>query len=246
MTEIQAVILAAGEGSRLGPIASVIPKPLLPLGGKPLIVRIARKLLDEGFSPLVFCVNEGFRDQFEYHLSQLPGLLAGGNELLSSKVPQGTAGELLNVQDHLAEEFLVYYGDIWTDASLGEMVTAWNRVREKAIAMLAVSMTLKVDKGVPKVDASGWITSISEKPDVPLANLVGIAILKKGLLKFAVSGEDLNGVVIPRAIVNGQRVHARWLPEGYDDIGSLHAYRQVDAKFRARSDPTNYMTESLG
>ncbi len=227
---MQAVVLAAGEGSRLFPFTAAIPKPLMPIAGKPLLARICEKLLAEEFSPLlVTCLTE-FVDQFEY---QLPSV----EVLAHDDGPLGTAGELVHLKNVLDEEFLVYYADIWTEHKLEAMANRWNRwkwsssVDKLPIAMLGVAPKLQVDKGVPTIEG-GYIKEIREKPELEVPNLAGIGIFKKDILRYARLGEDLHRDSLAQALRDGERVLAYTLPEGYFDIGSYYSFRQAQKHFR--------------
>lgn len=234
---MQAVILAAGEGSRLFPFTAAIPKPLMPIAGKPLLVRIVKKLEEEDFSPItVVCLTE-FADQFQYHLPNV--------HLTWHDGPLGTAGEIHFLREVLEEEFLVYYGDIWTDASMKAMANWWN-AEDLALAALAYAPKLQVDKGVPVLDVTGpvdntWpvarftdIKEVREKPEINVPNLAGIGIFKRDILRYARPGEDLNRDSLAQALLRGERVLAYELPDGYLDIGSFYAFKQAQKHFRGR------------
>lgn len=218
------------------PITSAIPKPLLPIAGIPLIVRIVEKLRTEGgIEGILVCVNSDFTDQFEYHLApEVNDYLT----LLEHPNPLGTAGELLHAKPLLEKEFLVYYGDIWSDMPIHTFLSWWEghpvkaaEAVENPLGAMAVAQRLQIDKGIPAVDGS-HITAIREKPELEIPNLCGISIFKKAILKYARMGEDLNAQTIPRALAEGEKVLAYPFKQGYTDAGSIHAFKELQARFR--------------
>lgn len=229
---MQVIILAAGEGSRLAPLTSYIPKPLLPIRGKPLLLHIIDALISDeeiGDDIVVVCQEE-FREQFIHHTQGY--IKQDWVRLYAFDKPAGTAGEILRLQDYLDDEFVVYYADIWTKFRVSEAIRWWSERKENAIACLVASKRLQVDKGVPTFidlgkERTNTITEIREKPELPIPNLMGIGIYKKRVLKYAEPGADLHGDTLPRAIGGGEKVLAYLTDEGYEDLGTLRAYKAV-------------------
>lgn len=235
---MQVVIPAAGEGSRLFPWTAAIPKPLLPIAGKPLLVRIVEKLQLEGLGPriTVTCLSE-YKDQFEYHLKWSDD---DEVEVYSHDRPFGTAGELaflgeLSGTEQLEEEFMVYFADIWTEHNLTTMVNRWKwgiSVDMLPIALLGVAPKLQVDKGVPVIE-NHKILKLQEKPDLDVPNLAGIGIFKKDILRYAKLGEDLHRDAIPAALKAGEDVAAYEITEGYTDVGSFTSFKAIQRTFKS-------------
>ena len=242
---MQAVILAAGEGARLHPVTSFVPKPLLPLAGTPLLVRIVDKLraverLDK-VDKILVCVNAEFREQYEYHLKVYDRDVT----VLDSPGPQGTAGELLHAKPLLEEEFLLYYGDIWTDLDIGHLLGEWDDyTRPRAnvpppldpslLGLMAVAQFLRVPKGIPSILEKNFIKEIREKPLLDIPNLCGVSVFNRRLLKYCAYGKDLNGECLPKALAAGERLYAFPFKEGYLDVGSVADLREADARFRGK------------
>lgn len=220
---MQAVILAAGEGLRLAPLTAYIPKPLLPIEGKPVIVHTIESLALSEIDEILVCVNDAFVDQFEYHLSSFKK----GVKIISHPAPQGTAGELLSIRQDLEDEFLVYYGDIWTKTTFRNMVHSWNHLLKPALGMMAVAPKYQIDRGVPVIDERRRIVFLQEKPLLDIPTMTGISIFRKEILKFAREGQDLNGQVVPRAIQAGKVIYAYTFDQPWVDIGTIDAYRKA-------------------
>ncbi|MCX8050059.1 MAG: nucleotidyltransferase family protein [Methylohalobius sp.] len=111
---MRAMILAAGRGERLRPLTDTMPKPLLQVGGKALIVRLIERLAAAGFGELV--INLGYRGrQIE---EALGNGRAFGVSIVYSREPEEaleTGGGIFQALPHLSDPFLVVNGDIATD-----------------------------------------------------------------------------------------------------------------------------------
>ena len=120
---MKAMILAAGLGSRMRPLTNHTPKPLLKIGGKPLIVWHIERLRDAGFTQIV--INVAYLGQ------QIIDYLGNGSAFgvqieFSDEQNEGaleTAGGIVKALPLLSETFLVVNGDVWTDYSFDSSYT---------------------------------------------------------------------------------------------------------------------------
>ena len=158
---MQAVIMAGGEGSRLRPLTSNMPKPMLPVANRPLMEHILLLLRRHGFTDVVATVqflSSVIRNYFGDG-SDLGVSLAYSNE----EVPLGTAGSVLNAQDLLAGPFLVISGDALTDIDLAEVVR-WHRAKGAAATMVLKRMKDPLEFGIVMTAEDGRIERFLEKP----------------------------------------------------------------------------------
>jgi len=116
---MKAMVLAAGLGTRLRPYSLLRPKPLFPVVGEPLLLRIIRQLRDAGFSTIVVNAYH-LAEQIVDSLADQPGII-----LQQEAIELGTGGGLRLALPHFDEEpFLVTNGDIWHDLDYGAIFTA--------------------------------------------------------------------------------------------------------------------------
>src|SRR6184192_261682 len=119
---MKAVIMAGGEGTRLRPLTSNQPKPMLPLANRPMMEHIVRLLKEHGFDEIVVT------------LMFLPNAIrtyfGDGSELgvrmvyATEETPLGTAGSVRNAMEELSDDtFLVISGDVLTDIDLSSIVS---------------------------------------------------------------------------------------------------------------------------
>lgn len=236
--EVKVFLLAGGPGSRLFPFTTFTPKPLMPVAGKPVIVRAMEKLNSEGFTDFVLCVNQNFADLFEYHMEMWKN--ASGTSVAISACEKsedlGTAGEVLIARKYIDGDFMVYYGDILAPGlSLKGLVKFFERCKREhpkdLVGTLAIAKGLVVEKGVVEMDGFN-IRALREKPVLNIANWSGIGIFTPKILRYMKIGDDFSRHVLPRLLETGKKLTAFVFSEPYYDIGSIGSYRKVNEFFR--------------
>jgi len=185
VTAPRAVVLAGGKGRRLRPYTTVLPKPLLPVGEQPILMRVLAMLRDAGIRDITISVG---------HLAELIQLFFGDGSKLGLNLdyaiedtPLGTIGPLAYI-DNLGEDFLVMNGDILTDL---DPAALWEAHRESGAALTVATYAREVhiDFGVLRHDASGRITDFTEKPRIPYEVSMGVYILNRRCLDYVPRGE---------------------------------------------------------
>src|SRR5215471_18845200 len=117
---MKAVIMAGGEGTRLRPLTSNTPKPMLPLVNRPMMEHVVELLKRHGIDEIV--VTEAFM------ANAIRTYFGDGSDwgvrmvYATEESPLGTAGSVRNAMDHLDERFLVISGDVLTDVDLRAVV----------------------------------------------------------------------------------------------------------------------------
>lgn len=130
------VIMAGGKGKRLRPFTENCPKPLVPVGGKPMIEHIIERARSQGFSEFLIAV---------HYLGEMIEECLGNGERLGVRIeylreaqPMGTAGALALLKESPNEAFVVSNGDVLTDVDYGEMIDFHRR--HSAVATMAVRL----------------------------------------------------------------------------------------------------------
>jgi mannose-1-phosphate guanylyltransferase/mannose-1-phosphate guanylyltransferase/phosphomannomutase len=234
---MRAMILAAGLGTRLRPITYDMPKPMVPVLGKPVMEHIARLLAAHGFREVVANLH-WFPDLIREHFGDGS---AFGIELTYSQEERllGTAGGVRNVAGFLGEEFLVISGDALTDADLAGM-REFHRSHE-GVATLATKRVEDTSQfGVAITGSDGRIQGFQEKPDPAealsdLANC-GIYMFDAEIFDFfpaegetskAAGPEDPPGFadwamdVFPALLESDVPFYSHEITEYWNDIGNL-------------------------
>lgn len=175
INERTAVILAGGLGSRLHPYTLTIPKPLLPIGGIPIIEIVITQLANQGFSRVI--VTLGYMgDMIRFTLGN--GSKFGiAIEYVEEREPLGTAGSLYLIEE-LPEQFLVMNGDLLTTFPYSKLLVALNENNVSA-AVASHKRVVNIDYGVLKRDSNGILLEYNEKPKLDYLVSMGIYALKQ-------------------------------------------------------------------
>jgi len=159
---LQALILAGGEGTRLRPLTSTIPKPVVPLVGRPFISYMLRWLHEHGVEDVI--LGCGFM------ADQVRGVLGDGSGLgirlryLEEPRPLGTGGALKFAEDLLDDRFFMLNGDVLTDIDLTEQLAQHERTGARAtLALYPVDDPSAY--GLVRLDADGSVNDFVEKPE---------------------------------------------------------------------------------
>ena len=227
---MQAVVLAGGEGTRLRPLTSTVPKAVLPLAGRPILGYALDWLARHGVDDAVLCC--GFlADAIEAVLGERHGDVR--LRYVREEAPLGTAGpvRLAAERGALAERFVVLNGDILTDADLGVLVR--RHADAGAVATLGL---VEVDDtrsyGVVPTAEDGAVTAFIEKSEAPApTNRVnaGIYVLERAIVDAIAPGRPVSfeREVFPTLLGRGLFAHP--LAGYWADIGTVERY--LDATY---------------
>ncbi len=172
------VIMAGGQGARLRPITNIIPKPLIPIGDKPII----EEIMDRFHT----CGVEEFHVSLNYKGDMVERYLAEAKKTyhvayFREDRPLGTAGSLFLLRDTLQTTFFVSNCDILVEHDYREIYQQHRDEGNEITAVAAVKVQ-SVPYGVFDCDESGRLTALREKPDVSFLINVGLYVLEPHLL----------------------------------------------------------------
>jgi dTDP-glucose pyrophosphorylase len=222
------VIMAGGLGQRLRPLTEEMPKPLLRVGGRPLLETIIEAFAEHGFRRFFLSVN--------YRAAQVEEHFGDGSRLgveigyLREDAFLGTAGALSLLPEVLPEPVIVMNGDILTRVDFGQLVEF--HARTGAVMTMCVrEYEVEVPYGVVEVDGER-ITSLVEKPTTHHFINAGIYVLGPSLLATIRSGERLDMTdLAARVLDRGGTLSAFPIREYWLDIGHLEDFERAQADF---------------
>lgn len=236
---MRALILAAGEGTRLRPLTLDRPKPMLPVGGHPILehlVNLVRRhdvieiAINLHYKPDVITQYFGDGSRFGVHItySAEPSLLGSA----------GAAKQLDWFLGATAEPFLVLYGDVLANIDLDELIQI--HADRRGLGTLALYEVEDPSRcGIVDVEPDGRITRFIEKPAPGLltGNLAnaGIYVLEPEVLRGIPRGRafDFGSDVFPALLAAGQPLYGA-RTDGYVlDIGAPDRYRQAEVDYAA-------------
>jgi NDP-mannose synthase len=224
---MRAVILAGGLGTRLRPYTTIIPKPLVPIGERPVLEHIIRSLHRDGVREVDLCVSHlGQLIQLYLSQSELPEDL--GLRFHRESEPLGTAGALKIVPD-LDDTFIAMNGDILTTLDYGVLVD-FHREQDAALTIAMHSQRVHVDLGVIETDA-GFVSGFVEKPTLKYHVSMGIYVYEARALRHLPEGACQFPDLVLRLMEAGERVAAYENDAEWYDIGTPMEYERAAAAF---------------
>jgi mannose-1-phosphate guanylyltransferase/phosphomannomutase len=228
---VKAVVMAGGEGTRLRPLTSNQPKPMVPIVGKPCMEHIIELLRTHGFEDVIVTVAflpQAIRSYFG------DGETLGVNiEYSVEESPLGTAGSVRLASDRLDDTFLVISGDALCDVDLGAL-TAFHRERGAAVTIGLVSVDNPLEFGIVVTDDDGRVERFLEKPSwgQVFSDTIntGIYVLEPEVLRHVPTDRpyDFSKELFPLLLEMGRPIYG-YVCEGYwQDVGDLDQYRQAN------------------
>ena len=224
---MKAVILAGGEGTRLRPLTSNQPKPMMPIANRPMMEHIVRLLAQHGFDEIVVTV--------AFLANQIRTYFGDGAELgvemryATEDTPLGTAGSVRNAAEELDDTFLVISGDVLTDVDLTGLVAAHRE--SGALGTIALKrVSDPVEFGIVITREDGRVERFLEKPTwgQVFSDTIntGIYVLEPRVFDFIPSGEvvDFSGDVFPAALAKGEDLYGHVVDAYWEDVGTHDAY----------------------
>lgn len=228
---MQAVILAGGLGTRLQPYTFFIPKPMLPLGNKPLLeylVEWVKQLKD--IDEVIICVSYLHRTIEDYF--EDGGRFGIKISYARSERPLATAGQLKTAEKMLKDRFLCLYGDSIYDFDLAKMV----QEHEESKAFLSMALMrykTKLKYGFIDTDEqANIVTSWREKPEVEGLINIGCYIMEKEFLDMIPQSSTIGMDKIVKDIISQKKiVKAFTVDSGFIDIGDKRSYLDAYKKY---------------
>ena len=229
---MKAVILAGGEGTRLRPLTSNQPKPMMPLVNRPMMEYIVTLLGRHGFDDIVVTV--------AYLANQIRDYFGDGSEFgvrmryATEENPLGTAGSVRNASEELNEPFLVISGDVLTDIDLTAFVEAHRT--SGAFASIALKhVENPLEFGIVITRPDNTVERFLEKPSwgQVFSDTIntGMYVLEPEVFDFIPEGEvvDFSSDVFPAALERGLMLYGHAFDDYWEDVGTSEAYVRAHA-----------------
>jgi mannose-1-phosphate guanylyltransferase/phosphomannomutase len=224
--------MAGGEGTRLRPLTSNQPKPMVPIAGKPCIEHILELLHDYGLDDVVVTVA---------FLPQAIRSYFGGGDALGMNIsysveetPLGTAGSVRLAARALDDEpFIVISGDALCDVDLTQLV-AFHKERNAAVTIGLVHVENPLEFGIVVTDDEGRIERFLEKPSWSqvFSDTIntGIYVLDPAVMRHVPTDRpfDFSKELFPLLLEMGRPLYGCVLDGYWQDIGNLDQYRQAN------------------
>ncbi len=221
--ENQVVIMAGGKGSRLDPFTRILPKPLIPIGNKPVIEVIMEKFFQYGFHKFMYTLNYK-KDYMKIFLKENSypyriDWIEEGDFL-------GTAGSLELLEGRLSETFFVTNCDSIVDVDF-EKVLTWHRKSGSLLTVIGSHNEVKIPFGV--LDMSGGkLERIREKPVHDVIINTGVYVMEPDIISYIPRNQTFNMDELIEAVLSKKEgVGVYPIYEGWFDIGQWEEYTKT-------------------
>ncbi len=238
---MRAAILAGGLGTRLRPYTTVLPKPLIPVGGRPILELILVWLSRNGVDTVDVCLG---------HLGQLIQTYFSREETIPPSLdvrwvwehePLGTAGALRSISG-LEEDLLVVNGDILTDLDTRPLIR-FHREEDAALTIAMSESQVTTDLGVIEHDG-GRVTDYREKPMISYSSSMGVYVYEPRVLRGLPDGPLSFPDLVLRLLARGERVRAYATDAAWSHVGTVDQHLEASHSPLCRLDDEAYLSDS--
>jgi NDP-sugar pyrophosphorylase family protein len=234
---MRAVILAGGQGIRLRPYTTVLPKPLMPIGDRPVLDIVVRQLKAHGFERITMAtgylaelIEAFFRDGSNYGVAI---------DYYREQEPLGTVGALALIEGLADDDVLVMNGDVLTDIDYGALL-ARHKESGAAATIATKERQVQISLGVLRFgdeQDSTRLTGYDEKPAIDYVASMGVYCFAPRALGHIEAGKRLDFPdLVLRLIAAGEVVRAWHSDDYWLDIGRHDDYEQAQEEFDSVRD----------
>jgi len=242
---MRAFILIAGEGTRLRPLTTEMPKPLVPIVNKPVLQYIIEHLASSGVTEIM--MNPGYKgemieqcfgdgQQFGVSITYLPEMIESQEGYRA--IPKGSGTSLALAQQFYQffdQPVLVLCGDAIIDLDIQKAMDTHSKSSALVSVLLKeIDASLAHKYGVAKIDKTGCIKEFVEKPKIVdevrcLANTGVYIFSPKSVSKIPLeNGLDIGGDLLPKWVQQNERVMGINQPYQWLDIGTIEDYKKIN------------------
>lgn len=226
------VIMAGGKGTRMWPLTRDIPKPMVEVGGKPMLEHIIQQFIRQGFTNFTITLN--------YLGHMIEEYFADGSmwnchiEYVHEKESMGTAGALSLIEEPFAEPFILINGDILTSVDFGELLD-YHISGDGMATVCARTHRMEVPFGVIQLN-DGMLEAIVEKPVYENLISAGIYVMEPKVLKTIPKGKVTDMPTVLQSLAqNKKKVAVFPLRDDWMDVGRLDDLVKAKRQFAAGS-----------
>ncbi len=227
---MKAVILAGGLGKRLRPLTNNKPKPMMPLGGKPILVHVINWVKKNGMKEIVLCVSYLHKTIEDYFGD---GKKFGVKiEYAISSKPLATAGQLKTAEKFIDDTFVCVYGDTLLNFNLKNMIKQ-HKEKKSFITMSLYEYKTNIRYGVINTKNNGRISGWNEKPEIKVKVNMGCYVMERDILSFIPKNKPYGmDDVIKKAISKRKNVNSILTKKRFIDIGDKETYEKTNLEYK--------------
>ncbi|HEX3043167.1 MAG TPA: nucleotidyltransferase family protein [Bacillota bacterium] len=224
----QVFIMAGGKGTRLDPFTKILPKPLIPIGDKPIIELIMNNFSKYGFNNFIISLN------YKAEIIKLYFLENPGGYNLSytyEEAPLGTAGPLQLAKDRLTDTFIVSNCDVIIDVDFDKLLDHHKKSKNMA-TIVGVVKHMQIPYGVIEVK-DNKLSQMIEKPEYDFVINSGVYVLEPDLIQFIPENQPIHMPdLLLKAKEAGQKIGVYPVSTKWFDIGQWEEYQHTLEYFK--------------
>ena len=248
---IKAVIMAGGKGTRIRPLTTIRPKPMVPVVNRPLIDYVIETIQNSGYNEIILTLNY-FQSHIKTHLKHNDMNI----KYLVEKRPMGTAGGVMKALKYIDDTFFVLSGDVLIDLDLNKLL-AFHREKKALATIVLTTVDDPTHYGIAVLDDDDQIVKFLEKPSPKevfskLAN-TGTYVLEPEVFDYieTENGEiDFSKDLFPILMEKKAGVFGYILDGYWNDVGRLETYLNANYDVlgeKIKPEPSGYkMKEGVG
>jgi len=222
------VLMAGGLGSRLKPLTDDCPKPMVKVGGKPVLETILESFIEQGFHKFYFSVN---------HLKEhITGYFGDGSKwgatikYLAENEKMGTAGALSLLPDIPTQPVIVMNGDLLTKLNYKQLLN-YHREHDALATMCVREYSFQIPYGVVRLDESS-IIDIDEKPTQSFFVNAGVYVLEPEILRLVPKNKHFDMTTLFEKIIeDGMKTTVFPIREYWIDIGYHEDFARANSEY---------------
>jgi len=228
--ENKVVLMVGGLGNRLRPLTETTPKPMLPVGGKPILQTIVEKFASYGFVNIIMCI--GYKSHIIQDFFEDGSKFGVNIEYILEEKRMGTAGalSLLSKNQKPKEPFFVMNGDLLTNVNFENMLEFHHQNEAKA-TMCVREYDFQVPYGVVNIE-NGQIKSIEEKPTHKFFVSAGIYMLDASIIEKIPQDEFYDMPTLFEKMIKAEEKTISFpIREYWLDIGRMDEYEKANREY---------------
>jgi len=218
----QVVIMAGGKGTRLDPFTRILPKPLIPIGNKPVIEHIMASFHQYGFHRFIYTLNYK-KEYLKLFLKE--NIFPYSIDWVEEEDYLGTVGSLGLLTGKIEDTFFVVNCDSLIDADFTE-VLQWHKKQGASITIVGCHNEVKIPYGVLEI-SNGKLDRIKEKPVHDVIINTGLYIMEPYIVSYIPAGKKMDIDELLSKVGKEKKICVYPIYRGWVDIGQLEEYKNT-------------------
>jgi len=221
---VKAVIIAGGLGTRLRPLTNNTPKPMLPIGEKPILEHLVNWTKKGGIKSVILCVS--------YLKESIEDYFGDGEEFgvkieyAISKKQLATAGQLKTAEKFIDDDFVCMYGDSIFNFSLRSMIKQ-HSIKKPFVTMSLNEYKTTLPYGVIETSKKGKVVNWNEKPEIKANVNMGCYIMNPQVFNLIPKNKPYGMDDVIKKAMKKKVVNSFITKKGFTDIGNTESYKQA-------------------